>query len=456
MKKLLIYHNKSKSTDRRILEPTDYHSLWNEYRNDKGNSGNKLWLQTIVQCLTSPDIVYDYLTDGLTSEVINSEYDAIIAPRGNMFGIDRIYTELQRLTNEFKKIRIPIYIVGVGAQAPDYKDINWLYLNIKKDAADFINTVYETGGEFGLRGYFTKELFDKLGFKDAAVIGCPSMYQMGKNLTVQNSKVARNDFKPLLNGNIRYLQYPKIEKVFNDHKDSVFMDQDQFIEILYSSEFQEKNNMSKKNIKELMNKYSTAGINLLCEGRIKLYYDVPTWFNFITQRGYNFSFGQRIHGNIAPILNGIPAVVHYHDSRTRELAEFFNIPMIDKIPKNKDLYDIYLDADYTRFNKEFESKFENFKNFLAKCNITESTDNKEAFKKIQNNIVFDEPIIINQQFIDKLSGLTTVVSVKRMAEGIKIKEHLKILLSIALPYSVRHLLIRFKQTIVAKKYKYHQ
>ena len=63
-------------------------------------------------------------------------------------------------------------------------------------------------------------------------------------------------------------------------------------------------------------------------------------------KDFNFACGSRIHGNIMPILMGIPAAICPIDSRTREMAEFFDIPMItEKDLKKKSLYSIYLDTD---------------------------------------------------------------------------------------------------------------
>lgn len=410
------------------------------------NAGNKLWLQSIVQYLTKPDIIYDYLTDDLNSDRINSEYDIIVAPRANMLGIGSIPI-LKKLTNEFEKIKIPVYVIGTGAQAMDYKDINYLYSRIRKTAEKFIRSVYNTGGNFSLRGYFTKELFDKLGFKDAIVTGCPSFYQMGRNLTITNNKVKREDFKPLINGSISYLRNKYIQQFFKNYKDSVLMDQEQFLEILFSVEFEEKNNFSNKNIKYLIQKYSLAGINLLCEGRVKLYYDVPTLFNFYGRIGYNFSFGERIHGNIAPMLNGIPSVVHYHDSRTRELAEFFNIPTINKLSKKEDLYDIYLKADYTKFNQTFKTKFDNFENFLVKYGITKNINNSEEFNKIQKSIKYSEPVIINQDFIDKLHIFVDQPINKKVIIAATVKERLRNIAVYILPCCVVNLIRRIMKRI---------
>lgn len=64
-------------------------------------------------------------------------------------------------------------------------------------------------------------------------------------------------------------------------------------------------------------------------------------------------------------MEGIPAAVAYCDSRTRELAEFFEIPTID-LSKEKvgDLFEFYEKISFEVFNKTFQDKFDCFDKLL--------------------------------------------------------------------------------------------
>ena len=72
---------------------------------------------------------------------------------------------------------------------------------------------------------------------------------------------------------------------------------------------------------------------LIRENRVRFFLDPKTWFDHLAQ--YDFSFGTRIHGNIAALLAGTPAVLLAHDSRTLELADYHQIPhrVIDQLPE---------------------------------------------------------------------------------------------------------------------------
>ncbi len=54
------------------------------------------------------------------------------------------------------------------------------------------------------------------------------------------------------------------------------------------------------------------------------------------------------------VLSGITAVIYATDSRTREMDEFFDIPIqLLKNTQKMDVYDLYMNVDYTKFNKSF-------------------------------------------------------------------------------------------------------
>ncbi|NDZ70642.1 polysaccharide pyruvyl transferase family protein, partial [Streptomyces sp. SID10362] len=58
--------------------------------------------------------------------------------------------------------------------------------------------------------------------------------------------------------------------------------------------------------------------------KVRLYIDPATWISEL--RPFDFSFGSRIHGNIAALLAGVPSTVLCGDSRTLELCRYFGIP----------------------------------------------------------------------------------------------------------------------------------
>ena len=80
------------------------------------------------------------------------------------------------------------------------------------------------------------------------------------------------------------------------------------------------------------------------EHRTRFYVDPWPWIEDL--QGFDFSFGTRIHGTIAALLAGTPAVVLAHDSRTLELARYFDIPhrLLRDVPPDLDPADLYAEA----------------------------------------------------------------------------------------------------------------
>lgn len=363
MRILILRHIEKNSVDD-IFNKTDYQ----KYEVIRGtNVGNKLWLMGLVSSISTSNNQIDFLTDEMTTDYINSNYDICIKPEANIFSV-RFIDNMKGHVRRFGGITIPIYVIACGAQAGSYDDLNSLYEAIREPASEFIRSVYKTGGEFCLRGYFTKELFDKLGFHDAVVTGCPSMYQNGRDFSVKYERVSKDKFKPALNGNIRL-----VKKALNNYRNSEFFDQSDFFDLLYNAKSSQSLISAKK-----------AGytcVRLIEENRLNLLIDMQDWMDYLQANMFSFSCGSRIHGNIMPILSGIPAALCAIDTRTREMGEFFNIPIVSKKDLQKrDLYEIYSNIDYMKFNLGFSEKYDYYERFLIERGIVAKTNKNPMLK----------------------------------------------------------------------------
>lgn len=394
---LLLYNDEE--LDRQVLKPVDYSIFEEKWKKQNGgNAGNKLFTFAVEQYLTKNDINYFYYTGDESIEDINERYDIVVLPLANIFNSHPVILQLLRKYTEIiRQLTIPIYIIGCGLQCSDYKEIGSLVNMIGKPVSEFLDAVYCTGGELALRGYATKKFLDKIMSNSAEVTGCPSVYQKGPNLQITNMKVEEKDFRPVINGNLKYLRKTYVLPAFDKYKNSIYLDQDEFAEWLYFKKLSSKD----KFIWRLIRKKTYYGANLLCEDRIKLLYDIPYWLEYLQNEGFNFSCGSRIHGNIAAILAGIPAMVIYRDARTRELAEFLELPCCRTL-EGKELYEEYLKADYTCFNKNFSAKFKKFERFLVSHGISYDIDDRTLFENKLSQWHWGEPEIIGKDNIEYL------------------------------------------------------
>lgn len=379
---------------------TDYSTLAQRARAELDgkipNFGNKVWLQGIISEISSADNILEYGYEDLSADYINQNYDCVLLPLANCFHKGWI-PYLEKRASHISKLKIPVYVIACGIQAVSYDELDELVDAIKEPATKFIKSVYNTGGEFALRGYFTKEFFDRLGFRDAVVTGCPSIYQMGRNLNISNEKVEKNEFTATINGTFKLPVFDK------DKKSSDYICQDIYGKILYDPKYFISNPVTLKRILKYVKRGDYDFVRAVANNKIKLFADTQQWLSYYVKNDVNFSFGSRIHGSIMPILAGVPALCYTMDARTREMTEYFDIPNVNPAQylRKKDLYEWYLETDYSKFNEKFSKKFDDFEKFLKKCGLVKSINQNNLF--MSKEVDFEMPEIVNIEHIKDLS-----------------------------------------------------
>lgn len=415
MSRILIWMRILQSGEYDIFSKTDYKVLEKHVLTEYGgvcpNLGNRLWFQAIISEISTSENTIEYLKQEIDWDEINSSYDMIIAPMANVFHVG-FKDLLARLANNYRKIKIPIYVIACGVQAPSYDCINDIIDEIGDVSKEFIKAVYQTGGEFALRGYFSKEFFSRLGFNSACVTGCPSLFQSGRKppmLRIDEHQRGKK-LKPILNGDLRTMA-PLLKTI----PEAVFIDQGAFFLHLYG-----EGEVTSQYVNDLVKAFGLTATEMLADGRVKLIPDLSEWYSYVINGGYNFSFGSRIHGNIMSILCGVPSLLKVIDSRTQEIAEFFEIPYI-KGTAIDDLSHLYQKADYTGFNKSFESKYDAFEDFLKKHGIVSQINSNNTYLKTikdTGEVFYDESRLGHIKSVTdanriKLTALDLLLQVKR-------------------------------------------
>lgn len=382
---LLLSARREYPFDYIVDRPVNYADFDRALRNG-GNSGNKLFVSAVEQYLTKQDICYSYLNTGLCVEEINERFDRVVLPTANIFGVHALRW-LEFYADFVEKLKIPIFILGAGIQCGNYTEIDQLVKETQAHTIRLCEAVYCSGGEFGLRGYFTKEYLDRIFPNTAVVTGCPSMYQNGRNLKIDTDRLkttTREKLRLGLNGYLRGEEEFLIE-ILRSHPRSTFMDQGEFGELLYSNDF-----CDRKKKPEIMDAY--AVYELLLQDRIKLIYDVPVWLNYIRDR-IDISLGSRIHGNLAAIIAGVPAMVIPCDARTEELADFFDIPMFSKRQLIQGMDGVIQNLNYDKFNKTFSSKFDNFEKFMTIHGISHDIEDRSEWNRRIEKETWKLPVV---------------------------------------------------------------
>ena len=396
MRRILIGRSIGPNGEFDLYGALDYGSLWKTLKSDPINSGNNLWFQGLVSTLLTPENHVEFLRNDMSVEYINDHFDAVVKPHANIFSPQFVLV-LEDHVRTWKGLKIPMYIIACGAQADSYDALDELTERIQTPARRFIDSVYATGGEFALRGYFTKAFFDRMGYHTAEVTGCPSLYQCGRDLRIPEEKVPREAFRPVVNGRLEL-----VEPLLQEDGDVPFIDQGDFLRFFYDPSFCEKHDLGVRDMVKLIERHGAFTLRMMRADRIQFFKNMPEWRNFLMEKGFSFSFGSRIHGNIMAILAGIPAVICACDSRTREMAEFYEIPFVPKdIYDMERLYELYAQTDYRAFNRGFGTKYDLYEDFLVRHGLAERINPKNAFFTSEERRTEDRRV--NRAFIREIN-----------------------------------------------------
>lgn len=330
-----------------------------------GNTGNLVFSQSVRRLLSTERAE---ITTGVfrhPPDRINAEFDHLVIPLANAFR--HSYTaQLDRLSELLEQLTIPVTVVGVGAQATlggKRRDAEVLDRAVTR----FVRAVLRRSPTIGVRGEFTLDYLTSLGFGDdeIEVIGCPSMFMYGPDLKI-NRKVDELTAESRIALNISpYVA--ALGPISLDHAERypnlVYQAQNrQTLELMLYGSYPMGEGA----------KMRTSGVPvsldhpLIRQNRVRFFLDPRTWFEHLAQ--YEFSFGSRIHGNIAALLAGTPALVLAHDSRTLELARYHRIPYrkLTDLPERPDAAELYAAADWEPLNAGHAERWETFAAFLAR------------------------------------------------------------------------------------------
>jgi hypothetical protein len=222
--------------------------------------------------------------------------------------------------------------------------------------------VLDRSPSIGVRGEYTQDYLNQLGFRDVEVIGCPSMFLSGDQLTVtkptptldRDARVAINittrvgPMSPLVTSHVA--NYPNLEYIVQDRVALNLMlwgEDDDQARLTHAMPIHRSHPLFRDD-------------KALC------FVDPWPWLQHM--RTVDFTFGTRIHGNIAALLAGRPGYVIAHDTRTLELARYFEIPhrLMPDLLAGTDAAELYAEADYTALNQGHPARFATFTKFLTR------------------------------------------------------------------------------------------
>ncbi|MFE5400658.1 polysaccharide pyruvyl transferase family protein [Streptomyces sp. NPDC056580] len=359
------------------------------------NSGNLIFQDAAHKILETPDT--EVFSNGGRTEVaaaarINAEYDAFVVPLANAFR-PSFEVALQRLTRLISKLRIPVVVLGVGAQTGVGYDAARLK-RIEPTVRDFCSAVLERSASIGVRGEFTEQYLRDMGFKDVEVIGCPSLFMNGRELDVRKGAAGLTaESRIAINGSHSAVGKQGLGRVID-------RTHERYPNLRFIGQnLSDARQLHWRDLSDPVAARVTAMPThpdhpMYREDKVRVYVDPITWIDEL--RPFDFSFGSRIHGNIAALLAGTPATVLCGDSRTLELCRYFEIPhqLLEKVGKDLEATDparLYEQADFSGLVGNHAERFDRFTAFLDKNGLQNTFthgDGGAAFEKRMRSLSF--------------------------------------------------------------------
>ena len=314
-----------------------------KYKKVGNNTGNLAFDYGIKETISCTPILVEEIKER------ESEFDNLVVRNFIWIkeGVD--FSSFKKVIDNFKGK--PIIPLSVGLQSDNYNPEFYLH-----DGTVRVLKEISEQSCIAVRGDYTAEILNKYGINNLMVVGCPSMY-LGAKYGRRIVKQENIDWKQAkIVGN-----YGTLADEMNNFADISILNY-----ILSHSQYyieQTKCYFSKEARlqNELIIKEYVA--------KRKEFFNYQEWYKFVGDM--DFSIGARFHGNVIPILSGVPSLVITHDSRTKELTDFFSIPSISvkDFDINKPIEFYYELANYDEFNKKYDMLLDNYMHFCIKNHL---------------------------------------------------------------------------------------
>ncbi|WP_435124348.1 polysaccharide pyruvyl transferase family protein [Micromonospora tulbaghiae] len=345
-----------------------------------------------------------FRADPRDADEINEKYDVFVIPLANAFRHDYA-NRLTSMARLIERLKIPVVVLGVGAQTDVDGGLESLR-PIDAPVKAFCRAVLDRSHSIGVRGEISETYLRSLGFSAVEQIGCPSMFLHGDSLRVEKAKATLSTEDRLafvISPYVRALA-PLVRHHHRRYPNLRYVAQGLYAlgTLLYGD------------APNLRGKTDDMPIHtshpLFVEDKVRMFVDPWPWMEYLS--GFDFAFGTRIHGTITALISGTPGYLLAHDSRTLELARYFDIPhrLMRDVPADVDAAQLYEEADYTALNEGHKERFARITAFLAKHDLGLSFADGDSATR------FDEQVrqTVYPQAVRPASAYTTDELLARM------------------------------------------
>lgn len=334
------------------------------------NTGNLLFTNAVWEHIPGPKERIGFQFD---PDKVNATCRAVVFPAANWFGA---HVDLADFADRVERLDVPVTMIGLGAQDHDFTG----KVDVPEGTLRFVRAVAERSRSISVRGAYTRDILARHGFQDVTVTGCPSLYQpLQPDAERRLLASAKSTLGPTLLHSTRFsARYRAFVDTPSIHLDLYRYAYRSRTDILFQSELEEisllveaakKPEIDDALIATLVDLYGAASWEDLLaylHGSARVFFDIPAWTHAMT--GYGRAYGTRLHATIMALNSGVPAMLVHHDSRTREVCEFADIPSCK--PSRAPLGEAAISkkvarGDFGKFLKTRERNREIYQDFLA-------------------------------------------------------------------------------------------
>lgn len=345
------------------------------------NTGNFLFTAAIHRVLRNKRLKYGFQFD---PDKVREQHDCIVIPAANWLSVR---TDWGDLAERIDATNLPCIIVGLGAQSQSSKQVPTL----SDGTLRLVKLVSERSRLISVRGEYSASVLENYGIRNVEITGCPSLlWSLGETIQInkrakQVQNVALHSTRALYDeriflNNTRSRMSLCISRMAN-RLEIDYVSQSELPDMYFALNRLHNVGIYRKSIEFLSRLYDEKNHKKLrryLTKHAKVFFNVDDWVNYM--RGKDLSIGTRLHGTIASLLAGTPALLITHDTRTRETAEFMNIPCMDvddiSMIDDLDFQMIYDTLNFDKFNKSYQSYIDRFAKFFEANSLEHKLDKK--------------------------------------------------------------------------------
>jgi hypothetical protein len=307
------------------------------------------WTEAQVERLKSEHSHIVYITANLIRLGVPGDHPSIKA----------LVASQVALTKNIERAALPVVVFGLGSQAR----LNGPYeFSVAPETVRLLNVLSDHSHKIAVRGAFTADACARIGVNNVEVVGCQSMFwHRSPQFSWQLSEPVKD--KP-----------EKIACNFTDARSEANLINQAMV---CGYDFIGQGNGGEEDLKQQKGDASTSHIKLgwdvelAFENRLidRRQYELwirghfyqfrrpEAWLDHM--RRYCFSYGTRLHGNMAALIAGTRALWIVHDMRTKELCDHFELPWVElkEVQTGVQLEALFDRADYSRCFQVYPDRY---------------------------------------------------------------------------------------------------